>query len=154
MNFLGSFSRSLSASRHNTPFLRAATPDNHESPPSYLIPSSRITGAAAAVITNFTLPTTFSTHRTTTRVEDDAEMRLHALTVEDLQPQRLGVCIVIIPPRLSSCLRPLKPQMSMFLNDVLESYRVQGLVPRLSVSSVEAKLCKVGVRLGGISKNT
>ncbi|CAM9835665.1 unnamed protein product [Scytosiphon promiscuus] len=46
------------------------------------------------------------------------------------------------------------PQMSMFLNDVLESYRVQGLVPRLSVSSVEAKLCKVGVRLGGISKNT
>lgn len=44
--------------------------------------------------------------------------------------------------------------MSMFLNDVLESYRVQGLVPRLSVASVEAKLCKVGVRLGGISKNT
>eukprot|EP00903_Cladosiphon_okamuranus_P012091 g11350.t1 len=46
------------------------------------------------------------------------------------------------------------PQLSMFLNDVLESYRVQGLVPRLSVTSVEAKLCKVGVRLGGISKNT
>ncbi|CAM9763988.1 unnamed protein product [Ectocarpus sp. 8 AP-2014] len=46
------------------------------------------------------------------------------------------------------------PEMSMFLNDVLESYRVQGLVPRLSVASVEAKLCKVGVRLGGISKNT
>ncbi|CAM9181402.1 unnamed protein product, partial [Hapterophycus canaliculatus] len=46
------------------------------------------------------------------------------------------------------------PQMSMFLNDVLDSYRVQGLVPRLSVSRVEAKLCKVGVRLGGISKNT
>lgn len=44
--------------------------------------------------------------------------------------------------------------MSMFLNDVLESYRVQGLVPRLSVASVEAKLCKVGIRLGGISKNT
>ncbi|CAM9131756.1 unnamed protein product [Ectocarpus fasciculatus] len=46
------------------------------------------------------------------------------------------------------------PEMSMFLNDVLESYRIQGLVPRLSVASVEAKLCKVGVRLGGISKNT
>ncbi|CAM9446355.1 unnamed protein product [Pylaiella littoralis] len=46
------------------------------------------------------------------------------------------------------------PQMSMFLNDVLESYRVQGLVPRLSVASVEAKLCKVGVRFGGVSKNT
>lgn len=47
-----------------------------------------------------------------------------------------------------------EPQLSMFLNDVLESYRLQGLVPRLSVTSVEAKLCKVGVRLGGISKNT
>eukprot|EP00904_Undaria_pinnatifida_P012029 jgi/Undpi1/7957/HiC_scaffold_24.g10429.m1 len=46
------------------------------------------------------------------------------------------------------------PQMSMFLNDVLESYKTQGLVPRLSVSTVTARLCNVGVRLGGISKNT
>ncbi|CAM9320309.1 unnamed protein product [Ascophyllum nodosum] len=46
------------------------------------------------------------------------------------------------------------PEMSMFLNDVLESYRLQGLVPRLSISSVQASLCNVGIRLGGISKNT
>ncbi|CAM9920298.1 unnamed protein product, partial [Laminaria digitata] len=46
------------------------------------------------------------------------------------------------------------PQMSMFLNDVLDSYEAQGLVPRLSVSTVTARLCNVGVRLGGISKNT
>lgn len=52
------------------------------------------------------------------------------------------------------CSSLLQTQMSMFLNDVLETYRIQGLVPRLSVARVEAKLWKVGVRLGGISKNT
>ena len=49
---------------------------------------------------------------------------------------------------------PCHAQMSMFLNDVLDSYKTQGLVPRLSVSTVAARLCNVGVRLGGISKNT
>lgn len=63
------------------------------------------------------------------------------------------------PPLTSPCPRiphPHEnlPQLSMFLNDVLESYWRQRLVPSLAVRTVSARLCSLGVRLGGVSKNT
>ncbi|CAM9470907.1 unnamed protein product, partial [Choristocarpus tenellus] len=46
------------------------------------------------------------------------------------------------------------PHLSLFLNDVLHSYRKRGLIPRLKLTDVEARLCKIGVRLGGVAKNS
>ncbi|CAM9795095.1 unnamed protein product [Chrysoparadoxa australica] len=45
------------------------------------------------------------------------------------------------------------PTLTRFLDDVRGTYKQRKLSPKLCIKSVEARLCNVGVRLGGIRRN-